>query len=439
MTGGDDAISRAFGRVVSAKPHELGGLLASFATVFCMFTSYSLLRPVRETMGITSGVENIPYLWWGTFVGILLVQPLYGWLTSRYRRTTFLPWVYLFFVLNLVGFWLWFHANEDHTWIARAYYVWLSVFNLFVVAVFWSLMADVFTREQAGRLFGFIAAGFSSGGLVGALLGGTLAKPVGTINLLLIAAALLGLSIWFMQRVTAWHRAYGEDRSSEEGPAIGASPADRDRPLGGSAWAGFRQVLSSRYLVLIAAFVFLLTWISTFLYLEQAALVAKTFATSDERTAFFGTLDFWVQVVALGLQALLFSRLSEWFGFRAMLLSMPVLMIVGYAAFALTPTFTVFVVVMMVRRIGEYAITRPCRDMLWTTVPREQKYKAKGLIDTFVYRGGDAISASLHKLLTTVAGFGTVGIAWVGAITSIAWAFVALALSRESGEEAPRR
>jgi AAA family ATP:ADP antiporter len=429
------ALARAFGRVVSVKPHEVGGLLASFATVFCMFTAYALMRPVRETMGITSGVENLPYLFWATFVGMLLVQPVYGWLTSRYRRTKFLPYVYLFFCLNLVGFWLWFELQADHTWIARAYYVWLSVFNLFVVAVFWSLMADVFSREQAGRMFAFIAAGISTGGLVGPLISGWLAEPIGTINLLLVGAALLALSIVFMLRVTAWHRRYGENVA---GPGA-ATGDDRDRPLGGTAWAGFRMVVTSPYLMLIAAFVFLLTWISTFLYLEQAALVAETFATRDERTAFFGRIDFWVQALSLTLQTLVFSRLFKRFGFTALLLSMPVLMTAGYAAFALAPTFAVFVGVMMVRRIGEYGITRPCRDMLWTIVPREQKYKAKSLVDTFVYRGGDAISASVHKVLTTVGGLGTSGIAWFGAATAIAWGLVAFALARRNAREAERR
>jgi AAA family ATP:ADP antiporter len=461
----EGALTRAFGRVVSVKPHEVGGLLASFLTVFCMFTGYSVLRPVRETMGITQGVANIPYLFWATFVGMLLVQPVYGWLTSRYRRTTFLPWVYLFFALNLAGFWLWFQVQADHTWIARTYYVWLSVFNLFVVAVFWSLMADVFTREQAGRMFAFIAAGISTGGLVGPLLTAQLAERIGTINLLLVAVVMLGLSIVFMLRVIAWQRRYGETggavpaaTASAVSPTSGAgaagagvsepgargesgSPAaarrdDVDRPLGGSAWAGFRQVVSSPYLVLIGLFVFLLTWVSTFLYLEQAALVEKTFASRDERTEFFGRIDFWVQALSLALQTLVFSRLFKRFGFSVLLLSMPVLMTLGYAAFALAPTFAVFVVVMMIRRIGEYGITRPCRDMLWTIVPREEKYKAKSLVDTFVYRGGDAISASVHKLLTTVGGLGTSGVAWFGAATAIVWAAVAFALARRNAREA---
>jgi AAA family ATP:ADP antiporter len=279
-------------------------------------------------------------------------------------------------------------------------------------------------------MFGFIAAGISTGGLVGPLISGWLAKPIGTINLLLVAAALLGLSIAFMLRVTAWHRAHGES------PSGAPASTDRDRPLGGSAWAGFRQVASSPYLVLIALFVFLLTWISTFLYLEQAALVAKTFATRDERTEFFGRIDFWVQAISLTLQTLLFSRLFKRFGFTTLLLSMPVLMTAGYAAFALAPTFAVFVAVMMVRRIGEYGITRPCRDMLWTIVPREQKYKAKSLVDTFVYRGGDAISASVHKVLTGVFGLGTSGVAWFGAATALTWGVVAWALARSNAREA---
>ena len=162
----------------------------------CVFFMFPLLvlRPIRETMGITSGVSTLPALFWGTFVVMLAVQPVYGWLTSRFRRSAFLPWVYLFFVLNILGFYVWFNAQADHTWIARVYFVWLSVFNLFVVAVFWSLMADVFNREQAGRLFGFIAAGISLGGLAGPFLVQLLAERLGTINLLPISAGLLAFS-----------------------------------------------------------------------------------------------------------------------------------------------------------------------------------------------------------------------------------------------------
>jgi AAA family ATP:ADP antiporter len=406
---------------INAEAHELPGLLAAFVTVFAMFSSYSILRPIRETMGLTSGVETLPALFWGTFIAMLAAQPVYGWLTSRYRRSTFLPWIYLFFILNILGFYGWFNAQADHTWIARVYFIWVSVFNLFVVAVFWSLMADVFSREQAGRLFGFIAAGLSLGGLFGPFLGKQLAQPIGTINLLLVSAVLLAAGLASMMRVLAWHRAHGENTPGGE---------DRDARLGGGALAAFQQVLRSPYLALIALFVLLLTWASTFLYLEQQAMVAKEFLDRDARTEFFNTIDFWVQAASLVVQLFLFGRMFRWFGLPPLLVLVPLLMMLGYATLALNPTFAVLVGVMMVRRVGEYSIARPSRDTLYTVVTREEKYKAKSLIDTFVYRGGDATSASLHAFLKSTFGLGLSGIAWFGAGIAAAWALVAFCLGR---------
>jgi AAA family ATP:ADP antiporter len=414
-----------FAAAVTAQPHELGGVLAAFSCVFFMFSSYSILRPIRETMGLTSGVETLPALFWGTFVAMLALQPIYGWLTSRFRRTVFLPWVYLFFILNIVAFYAWFVAQQDHTWISRVYFIWVSVFNLFVVAVFWSLMADVFTREQAGRLFGFIAAGLSLGGLFGPFLGKQLAQPIGTINLLLVSAVLLAIGLAFMLRVLAWHRVHG---TTQQPAAEGEARQDPDANLGGGALAAFRQVASSPYLALIAVFVLLLTWVSTFLYLEQQALVAVTFTDRDARTEFFNTIDFWVQAASLAVQVFLFGRLYRWLGFRALIALVPVAMMLGFTALALVPTFAVLVGVMIVRRVGEYSIARPSRDTLYTVVTREEKYKAKSLIDTFVYRGGDATSASLHALVKSTFGLGLSGIAWIGAGIAAAWALVALRL-----------
>ena len=415
----------ALQRLVVLQPGEMPALLASFATLFCVFASYTMLRPVRDAMGITSGVENLPLLFWGTFIAMLLVQPLYGWLTSRFRRTVFLPWVYGFFTANLLAFYLWFNVAQDHAWIARCYYIWLSVFNLFVVAVFWSLMADIFTREQAGRMFGFIAAGASTGGLVGPLISGSLAVPLGTINLLLISAVFLGLSLVFLRAVIRWDRLNGA--SSSKG-------ADTDKALGGGIWAAFAQVTQSPYLLGIALFVFLVTWISTFLYLEQTAFVAKVFHSRDQRTQFFSHVDAWVQGVSLATQLLFFGRLFKWVGLRVMIISVPALMIIGYALFALVPTFAVLVGVFSVRRVGEYAITRPCRDSLFTVVTREEKYKAKSLIDTFVYRGGDATSASVYGVLTGPLAWSASSIGWFGACISAIW----LALSYSLGKAQER-
>jgi AAA family ATP:ADP antiporter len=405
---------------VVVQPEELPALLAAFATLFCMFSSYTILRPIRDTMGITSGVEKLPYLFWGTFIAMLALQPVYGWLTSRLRRPVFLPWVYAFFTANLLAFYVWFNIQQDHTWIARTYYVWVSVFNFFIVAVFWSLMADVFTREQAGRMFGFIAAGASTGGLVGPLIAGRLAVPLGTINLLLISATLLASSLFFMRRVVHWHQNFGS----------GARGAEVNTPLGGHMLAAFHQVVRSPYLLGIALFVILLSWVSTFLYLEQQAFVARVFTTRDERTRFFSDVDFWVQSFSLVTQLFLFGRLFKWVGLRAMLVSVPLIMTAGYAIFALLPTFAVLVGVLAVRRVGEYAITRPCRDSLYTVCTREEKYKAKSLIDTFIYRGGDATSASIYQLLTTGIGLGPSGVGWVGAFVSAIWLVIAMALGK---------
>lgn len=420
--------ARLLSRVVVASPAELPQLLTAFLTAFLLFTSYMMLRPIRDAMGIDSGADKLPLLFWGTFIAMLAIQPVYGLLTSRFPRRVFLPWVYLFFAANLIAFWAWFTLTTDHTWIGRAYYIWVSVFNLFVVAVFWSLMADVFTRDQAGRLFGFIAAGISLGGAAGPLLSAQLARPIGTINLLPISAGILLLALASMMLLLHLHRKSQQTQPDSASPSVETRP---DHPLGGSALAAFRDVIASPYLTLIAVFVFLLTWVSTFLYLEQAALVHSTFATRDERTAFFARIDFWVQIGSLTVQTLLFGRLFKWLGFRVMIVSIPIILTLAFAAIARAPEFNVVVAALILRRVGEYGITRPCRDILWTIVPREQKYKAKALIDTFVYRGGDAVSASLHGLLKSLFSIGPVGIAWLGAGTALAWSLVAWRLGRD--------
>ena len=418
-------MSQLLRRLVVLQPGEAPALLASFATLLCMFASYTILRPVRDALGITSGLDKIPYLFWGVFVVMLLLQPVYGWLTSRFPRTVFLPWVYVFFAANLIAFYIWFRVEDDHTWIARTYFVWVSVFNLFVVAAFWSLMADVFNKEQAGRLFGFIWAGASTGGLIGPALDNRLAVPIGAINLLPVSAGLLLLSLVFMAQVIRWQRR----EATAPPPGVARAP-NEEGALGGGVWAAFTQVLRSPYLLGIAAFVMLMTWVSTFLYLEQQAFVAKAFHNADQRAAFFGGIDFWVQAASLTIQLLLFGRLFKWFGMRAVLTSVPVLMIGGYALFALMPGFMLLVVVYAVRRVADYALTRPCRDALYTVVSREEKYKAKSLIDTFVYRGGDALSGSLYKGLTGSFGAGPAAIGWLGAAVSAVWTVLALALGR---------
>jgi AAA family ATP:ADP antiporter len=336
--------------------------------------------------------------------------------------------VFGFFAVNVLGFFVWFRLQSDHTWIARTYFVWVSVFNLFVVAAFWSLMADVFTREQAGRVFGFIWAGASTGGLIGPLLAHELAVPLGAVNLLPISAGLLLLALVFMAQIIRWQRTQGD--TAAPASATAAAPARTDGALGGSSFAAFTLVLRSPYLLGIALFVLLMTWVSTFLYLEQQAFVAKVFTSADQRTRFFAGIDFWVQAASLVGQLLLFGRLFRWVGLRPMLAAVPLIMTAGYAIFALAPRFMVLVLVYAVRRVGDYALTRPCRDALFTVVSREEKYKAKSLIDTFVYRGGDATSGSFYQALTGSLGAGPSAVGWVGAAISALWTVLALGLGR---------
>ena len=301
----DRLVSQVLRRLIILQPGEAPALLASFTTLLCMFSSYTILRPVRDALGITSGLENIPYLFWGVFAVMLLLQPLYGWLTSRFPRSVFLPWVYGFFAANLLIFWVWFRVQADHTWIARTYFVWVGVFNLFVVAAFWSLMADVFSREQAGRLFGFIWAGASTGGLIGPFIDRKLAVPLGAVNLLPLSAGLLLVSLLFMAQVIRWQRRQG----ARAPPPTAAMPdgvvaPGADGALGSGVFAAFVQVVRSPYLLGIAAFVLLMTWVSTFLYLEQQAFVARAFGNADERTRFFAGIDLCVQAASLTIHAL---------------------------------------------------------------------------------------------------------------------------------------
>ncbi|MBM4196009.1 MAG: MFS transporter [Gammaproteobacteria bacterium] len=409
-----------FMRTFSVRPEEMKGLLGSFSLLFLVWSGYSILRPVRETMGITSGVSNLPILFWATFACTLAIQPLFGSLAARLRRAALLPALYLFFASNLVLFYIWFYVQDDHSWIARVFFVWLSVVNLFWLSVFWSFMADIFSREQSHRLFGFIAAGTSLGGLAGPLVTATLAGTIGTLNLLLVAAALLVAAVPLVGVLNRWQLSQA---------SAGISAQGNDRPLGGNPFAGFAQVLRDPVMAGIAVFVFLLTWVSTFLYLEQQALVDQLVPNPDEQTQLFGWIDFGVQSAALFIQLVLLGQLTRRFSLSTLIVIVPGLMVAGYLWLATNPVLWAIVGTMIVRRVGEYSIMRPCREMLFTSVPRDMKYKAKNIIDTLVYRAGDAVSGSAHAALVA-AGMASSGIFGVAAVISALWGWSAWSAAR---------
>src|SRR5690606_19418837 len=375
----------AVAKLFNVEQREVPAVVAGLLMFFLLFTSYFMLRPVRETMGVAGGVRNLQWLFTATFVATLVVLPVFGWLASRLPRRTLLPWLYGGCALVLGGFAAGLQAAPQDIWIARAFYIWLSVFNLFAISLAWSVLADVLVPGQARRTFALIASGASIGGLAGPILGAVLVGPMGHAGLLAMAAMLLLGSAAGAAWLHRW-------RDADPATATGQDEAARRKPLGGNPFAGATETLRSPYLLGITGFVLLLASINTFLYFEQARLVAEYFPDRTTQTQVFGAIDAAVQALSLFIQAFVTGRLAKRLGVGVLLVSVPVAMAVGFVALAAAPLFAVFVVVMVIRRVGEYALVRPGREMLYAVLPAEQKYKAKNFIDTVVYRGGDAVS-----------------------------------------------
>jgi len=412
---------RFLSRLFAVDPDEAPAVAAGVLMFFMLFAGYFLLRPVRETMGIAGGVANLQWLFTGTFVATLVVIPLFGWVAARAPRRHILPWTYGFFALNLLGFATAIAAQPDNPWVARAFYIWLSVFNLLAISVAWSVLADLVPVAQAKRLFAVMAAGASTGGLVGPLLGVVLVGSLGLSGLMVLSTALLVGSAVAAYALQVWR---------DHRPLQINEQAARRQPLGGNPFAGIGTVLRSRYLLSIAAFVVLLASVSTFLYFEQARLIELHFPDRTDRTRVFGMLDLIVQSLALLTQLFLTGRIVQRLGIVVLLTAVPVVMMLGFLWLALAPTFAVFAIVMVTRRAGEYALARPGREMLFTVVPTEAKYKAKNVIDTAVYRGADAMSGWVKSGIDAIASNPAV-VAMAGAVLALAWAFTGWSLARQ--------
>ena len=407
-------------RLLGVEPDEAPAVVAGMAMFFLLFTGYFMLRPVRETMGIAGGVDNLQWLFTGTFVATLAAIPLFGAIAAKASRRRILPWTYGFFALNLLAFAASFSARPDDPWVARAFYIWLSVFSLLSVSVAWSVLADLFSVVQARRLFGLIAAGLSAGGLAGPLLGLALVGAIGEAGLMLLATGFLLGSAVAAQYLQRWR-----DRQ----PLLPGDDTARRAPLGGNPFAGISTVLRSPYLMGIAAFVVLLASVTTFLYFEQARLVALNFPERADQTRVFATLDAVVQGLAVLTQLFLTGRLVQRLGLAVLLVTVPVVMALGFVWLALAPTFAVFALVMVTRRAGEYALARPGREMLFSVVAPEAKYKAKNVIDTAVYRGADAVSGWVKAGIDAIASNPAV-VYVVGAGLALLWAWTGLSLAR---------
>jgi ATP:ADP antiporter, AAA family len=413
---------RLLERIAGIRPGEARAALWSFAYFFCLLCSYYVLRPVRDEMGVAEGLERLPWFFTATFVTMLAVAPIFGALAARYPRRTLLPVVYGFFIATILGFFVVLRGGLSPGWAPGAFFVWLSVFNLFVVSVFWSFMVDVWSDEQARRLFGFIAAGGSLGAILGPTLTAILVGLVGPVNLLPIAAGLLAAALVCVARLRRWAVA------RVTGPTTPGEPAN-GQPLGGRVWAGVTLVLRSRYLLVLCLFMGLATTLATFAYFQQAHIVRASFDDPARRTAVFALIDLGANALTLGGQLFLTGRLVASMGLGPTLALLPMVTLLGFGALALAPALSMLVAFQVARRAAQYGVSRPAREMLFTVVTREEKYKAKNFIDTAVYRGGDAVSGWAFAGLTAL-GLGLTGIALVALPLVVVWIATALELGR---------
>jgi len=433
-----------FDRLFGLEKHEYVAVAWSFIYFFCVLSSYYILRPIRENMAVGGGPNTIPLLFLATFIVMLLTTPIFGWVTSNYPRRKFLPWVYLFFIVNILMFWAVFSVlidyEQSHLWLGRVFFVWLSIFNLFVVSVFWSFMADIYTREQGRRLFGVIAAGGSIGGLLGAIATSALVVQIGFENLFPFAAAMLAIGIYCIRRLRDWVSA---ERSQEALASAGFG-----KPLGGNPLAGVTHMLSSPYFRSIAVSSIIASMLGTALYMFRADLVGHVIIDDDIRTQFFSNINIATNAIAVVGQLFIVRHVVGRFGIGLSLVLMPIASIAGFAALAMNPTLMPFVtdagfawlttdptlaavaILIIIRRGLGFGLTKPTSDMLYSVVTPEEKYKTKNFIDTAIYRSGDLVGTWSIRGLTAL-GLGMSLVFWMMVPFAVLWSFIALWLGRD--------
>ena len=396
---------------------------------YLLLSAYYILRPLREEVGLAGGVRNLPRLFLFTLATMALAAPAFGWLVKRYPRKIFLPVTYRFFAINLLVFFGVFSlVRPDGLVLAgRVFYVWVSVFNLFIVSLFWAFMADGFGYRRSRRLFGVIAAGGTLGAICGSSLTALLVPLVGRAPLLLVSIVLLELAVQVMGKMSR--------RFQHLAGATAAIESDPPPPARGSVLAGLWLTLRSPYLLGISAYLFLFSLSSTFLYFEQASIVDANFISRNAKTIMFARIDLWTNILTLTGQLLLTGRLLRWAGTGIVLLLLPLVTVVGFTGLGLSSSLTVLVIFQVGRRACNYALAKPARETLFTVVDLESRYKAKSFIDTFVYRGGDALGAGAFGLLTG-AGAGLSLIAFLAIPVGLVWGVTALYLGRQQRQMA---
>jgi AAA family ATP:ADP antiporter len=403
-------------RAVPATTRERSAALWSFAYFFTLLAGYYVLRPVRDQMGIAGGVKSLPWLFTATFLSLLVAQPLYGELVARLPRVRFISIVYHFFVVNLVLFWVLLTFDVGKVIVARVFFVWVSVFNLFAVAVFWSFMADLFTAEQGKRLFGFIGAGGTAGALLGPVVTIWLSAPLGPVNLLVAAAVFLEAAVFCVHRIER----------------VADAPTDVDprrQRVGGSAFAALPELIRSPYLLGVATWVSLLSFGATIAYFAQANIVSATIHGAAAQTRLFAGIDLAVGLLSLATQVFATAKFLKRFGTGIAAAALPAIYVVGFAALAIAPGLSVVVALQVAQRWMNFAIANPARQVFFTVVGRGEKYKAKNLIDVVIYRGSDALYGWVYDSLQAL-GLKLGAIALFALPVAAGWLVLSTALGR---------
>jgi AAA family ATP:ADP antiporter len=415
-------LARVLKVVAAIEPYEVKAVVLSMLYFLFLFGSYSVLKPVRDAMGTVYGVAHYQQLFTMTLLASLIFAPLYSGVAARIRLSTFLPWVYAFIAVTIAAFYaLFVGVSGQDRWIAAAFFVWVSTFNLLIISVFWTFMADIFSRTQAKRLFGFVAAGGTVGGIVGPAIPTFFGKQLGNNNLMLIAAAGFVVTAVLVRLL-----AHEKQRLLAAGVEVQRTRLDHR--LTGNPFDGFVLLLRSRYLLLLALFLLLMTWISTIVYFQLGDLITKAFTSRDARTQAYSTIELSVNSIAVIIQLFGSGRIIARFGVKAGLLLNPIIMVIAFLAIAFSPVLLILAGIQIVRRVAEYALAKPTREMLFTVVDQESRYKAKNVIDTVVYRFGDFSNAWVSSLIQP---HGVTGLAIFGLITSAVWFPVAWLLGRK--------
>ena len=415
-------MKKVFAKLVDARPNEIRALWLGFAFHFIILSAYYIVKPIRDAIAAGNRIETLPWMFTATLVVMFIANLIFAAVVARMERRKFIPFAYAFFILVLLLFFALMRTGSptQQVWTGRAFYVWVSVFNLFNTAIFWAFMTDLFTVEQGKRLYAFIAVGGTLGAIVGAYITKNLVRDFGQANLVAISAAMFAI-VCFLVRF--FPRSYTGDTRTE--------PA-REEPIGGTVWSGFTHIARSPYLFGLAATILLYTITSTWAYFQQTTLAGAALKTSADRTVFLSSLEIWVNCITLIIQVFLTGRFLKWFGVAFTLTALPLLSMLGFCAMAIAPSLAMLAFFQVIRRAGAYALMRPSREILFTVLKREDKYKVKSVTDTLGYRVGDQLGAwSYGGLGANGLQLSLNAISWIAVPVTAGWCVLSIWLARK--------